>query len=163
MITLTTNHGDIEIELLSEEAPKSSENFLTYAKEGFYEGTIFHRVIDGFMIQGGGFTAEMEQKKKNGPIENEGGNGVQNAKYTLAMARTADPNSATSQFFINVNDNRFLDRDQAQDGFGYAVFGRVVSGTEVVDKIAKVPTGTHRGMGDVPTEQVIIEKVAVAE
>lgn len=163
MITITTNHGDIGIELLTEEAPISSENFLTYAKEGFYDGTVFHRVIDGFMIQGGGFTADMDQKKNKGPIANESSNGVQNSKYTLAMARTADPNSATSQFFINVNDNRFLDKDQAQDGHGYAVFARVVSGTEVVDKIAKVPTGTHRGMGDVPTEQVVMEKVVVTE
>lgn len=162
MITITTNHGDIAVELLEQEAPVSSQNFLSYARDGFYDGTVFHRVIDGFMIQGGGFTQDMQQKKNNGPIANESKNGVQNAKYTLAMARTADPHSATSQFFINVNDNRFLDQDQAQDGHGYAVFARVTSGTEVVDKIAKVETGTVSGMGDVPIEQVVIEKVVVA-
>lgn len=161
MLTIKTNHGDIQIELNEEDAPISSKNFLEYATEGFYDGTIFHRVIDNFMIQGGGFTPDMKQKKNKAPIANEAGNGLKNGQYTLAMARTSDPNSATSQFFINVASNRFLDRDQCQDGCGYAVFARVTSGTEVVDKIAKVATGNSGGMGDVPVEPVVIESITV--
>lgn len=162
MITLKTNQGDMQIELFDEQAPVSAKNFREYAEEGFYDGLIFHRIIDGFMIQGGGFTPDMKQKRGKPPIENEAGNGVKNEKYTLAMARTSDPNSATSQFFINVADNAFLDRDQCQDGCGYAVFGRVVEGTEVVDKIGKVQTGMKGGMSDVPKEPVVIEKVELA-
>lgn len=161
MVTLKTSHGDISVELMADEAPVSTENFLAYAKEGHYDGTIFHRVIPGFMIQGGGFTPDMQQKATKPPIANEAGNGVQNAKYTLAMARTSVPDSATCQFFINVSDNRFLDRDQSQDGVGYAVFGKVTAGEEVVDKIAAVATGVQKGMQDVPNEAVTIESVII--
>ena len=163
MLILKTNAGDIKVELFEKEAPLSSKNFLDYAKSGFYEGTIFHRVIDGFMIQGGGFTADMDRKDTKPAIKNEGGNGLENKKYTLAMARTSVPDSATSQFFINTSDNGFLDRAQSQDGVGYAVFGRVVDGTDVVDKIGKVKTGISAGMQDVPVEPVVIESVEVVE
>lgn len=162
-ITIKTNYGDIGIELLDKEAPLSSKNFLAYAKEGYYDGTIFHRVIDGFMIQGGGFTKDMKKKKTKDPIKNESNNGVKNSKYTLAMARTGDPHSATSQFYISVADNPSLDRENARDGWGYAVFGRVVSGQKVVDKIGKVRTKTYGRMGDVPAEQIVIEKVTIVE
>ncbi len=161
--TIKTNLGDIEIELFSEQAPVSCENFLQYVNDGFYDGTVFHRVIDGFMIQGGGFTEDLGRKTTNPPIANEGGNGLKNAKYTLAMARTSVPDSATSQFFINTADNHFLDREQSADGVGYAVFGRVTGGTEIVDQIGKVPTGTQSGMQDVPVDAVIIESVTVGE
>ncbi len=161
MVTLKTNHGDITVELLADDAPISTKNFLEYAKEGHYDGTIFHRVISGFMIQGGGFVPGMTQKQTKAPIENESANGVKNAKYTLAMARTSVPDSATCQFFINVADNRFLDRDQCQDGVGYAVFGKVTAGEEVVDKIAAVDTGVQGGMQDVPNDDVIIESVQI--
>ncbi|MCA9129714.1 MAG: peptidylprolyl isomerase [Planctomycetales bacterium] len=163
MLILKTNHGEIAVELFEETAPVSSKNFHDYAWDGFYDGTIFHRVIEGFMIQGGGLTADLREKPNRAPIENEAGNGEKNAKYTLAMARTSDPNSATSQFFINVADNSFLDRDECQDGYGYAVFGRVVSGTEVVDSISRVATGNKRGMGDVPLETVVIESIEVRD
>lgn len=159
MPTIKTNHGDIKIELFAEEAPVSTENFLAYAKEGFYSGTIFHRIIDGFMAQGGGFTADMNRKETKAPIQNEAGNGLKNDKYTLAMARTSDPDSATSQFFINTSNNDFLNRATCQDGVGYAVFGKVVDGMEVVDQIGKVATGVQAGMQDVPNEAVIIESV----
>ena len=159
MPTIKTNHGDIKIELFDEEAPISASNFLAYAKEGFYGGTIFHRVIDGFMIQGGGFTADMGRKDTKAAIANESANGLKNDKYTLAMARTSVPDSATSQFFINTADNDFLNRASSQDGVGYAVFGKVVEGTEVVDKIGKVATGIQAGMQDVPNEVVLIESV----
>ncbi|MEM8732579.1 MAG: peptidylprolyl isomerase [Planctomycetota bacterium] len=159
MPTLKTNHGDIEIELCTEEAPVSTENFIEYAKSGFYDGTIFHRVIDGFMIQGGGFNEDMSRKETREPIVNEGGNGLKNDKYTLAMARTNVPDSATSQFFINTVDNGFLNREESQDGVGYAVFGKVISGSEVVDKIGKVATGVKAGMSDVPEEPVVIQSV----
>lgn len=162
MITIKTNLGDIQVELFEEQAPVSSSNFLEYAKEGFYDGTIFHRVIDGFMIQGGGFTADMSRKSTKPPITNEAGNGLTNDKYTLAMARTSDPESATSQFFINTNDNSFLNRANSQDGVGYAVFGKVVAGQDVVDQIAKVATGNSGGMADVPVETVVMESVTVA-
>lgn len=159
MPTIKTNHGDIKIELFAEEAPVSTENFLAYAKDGFYSGTIFHRIIDGFMAQGGGFTADMNRKETKAPIQNEAGNGLKNDKYTLAMARTSDPDSATSQFFINTSNNDFLNRDTCQDGVGYAVFGKVVEGMEVVDQIGKVATGIQAGMQDVPNEAVVIESV----
>lgn len=164
MITLHTNHGDIVIELDFEKAPKTSENFLAYAKEGFYEGTIFHRVINGFMIQGGGFDKNMSQKKTKAAIENEADNGLKNDCYTLAMARTMDPHSATAQFFINVKNNDFLNYTaKNSQGWGYAVFGKVTAGTEVVDKIKAVKTGRSGMHQDVPVEAVIIEKVTVAE
>ncbi len=161
MLILKTSEGDIKVELFEKEAPVSSKNFLEYAQAGFYSGTIFHRVIDGFMIQGGGFSADMKRKSTNPPIENEGGNGLKNKHYTLAMARTSDPNSATSQFFINTADNGFLDRAQSQDGVGYAVFGKVVEGMDVVDRIGKVKTGRSAGMSDVPVQAVVIESVEV--
>ena len=142
MLTLKTSEGDIKVELFEQKAPVSSANFLSYAQEGFYAGTIFHRVFDGFMSQGGGFTADMQRKQTKSPIENEAGNGLKNEQYTLAMARTSDPDSATSQFFINTTNNSFLNRAEAQDGVGYAVFGKVVEGMDVVDRIGKVKTGT---------------------
>jgi len=161
VLLLKTSHGDIKIELFEKEAPVSVRNFMEYVESGFYEGTIFHRVIDGFMIQCGGFSADMQRKSTNKPIKNEAGNGLENDKYTLAMARTSVPDSATSQFFINTADNGFLNRAQSQDGVGYAVFGKVVEGTEVVDKIGKVKTGNKAGMGDVPLEPVVIQSVEV--
>lgn len=161
MLLLKTSQGDIKIELFEKEAPVSVRNFMEYVESGFYEGTIFHRVIDGFMIQCGGFSADMQRKSTNKPIKNEAGNGLENDKYTLAMARTSVPDSATSQFFINTADNGFLNRAQSQDGVGYAVFGKVVEGTEVVDKIGKVKTGNKAGMGDVPLEPVLIHSVEV--
>jgi peptidyl-prolyl cis-trans isomerase B (cyclophilin B) len=159
VLILKTSEGDIKVELFEKEAPISSENFLKYAQEGFYDGTIFHRVIDGFMVQGGGFSADMKRKSTHPPIKNEAGNGLKNIKYTLAMARTSDPNSATSQFFINTTDNGFLNRAESQDGVGYAVFGKVVEGMDVVDRIGKVKTGTAAGMRDVPVKPVVIESV----
>ncbi len=161
VIAFKTSKGDFKVELFAKEAPISSENFLKYAKDGFYEGTVFHRVIDNFMIQGGGFDKSLKQKKTLAPIKNEAGNGLKNDKYTLAMARTGDPDSATSQFFINTTDNGFLNRDQAQDGVGYAVFGKVIEGKEVIDEIGKVATGVVSGMRDVPREAVVIESVEV--
>lgn len=156
-VILTTNHGKITIELDAEKAPKTVENFLAYVNAGHYNGTIFHRVIDGFMIQGGGFEPGMKQKPTNEPVENEAKNGLKNDTYTIAMARTSAPHSATAQFFINVNDNSFLDYP-GQDGWGYCVFGKVTDGTDVVDKIRAVKT-TRAGMhADVPVEDVIIEK-----
>lgn len=163
MLILKTNQGDIKVDLFEKDAPISSKNFLDYARSGFYDGTIFHRVIDGFMIQGGGFTADMNQKKTQAAIKNESANGLRNQKYTLAMARTSVPDSATSQFFINTTDNGFLDKAQAQDGVGYAVFGHVVEGQAVVDKIGKVKTGRKAGMSDVPVETVVIESVEILE
>lgn len=163
MIILKTNHGDISIELDHDNAPVSAENFLQYAKSGHYEGTIFHRVIDGFMIQGGGMDATMAEKSTRKPIANESSNGLSNVCYSLAMARTSDPDSATAQFFINTRDNTFLDKAEAQDGFGYAVFGRVVGGTEVVDAISKVDTGSHGHHQDVPLEPVEITAVEIID
>ena len=151
------NYGTIKLELDAEKAPKSVENFLAYVNKGFYNGLIFHRVIPNFMIQGGGFEPGMKQKKTDAPIENEAKNGLKNDKYTVAMARTGDPHSATAQFFINVNDNDFLNYP-GQDGWGYAVFGKVVAGQDVVDKIAAVKTGKSGYFGDVPKEDVVIEK-----
>ena len=159
-ILLTTNHGQITLELDADKAPKTVENFLSYVKSGHYDGTIFHRVIDGFMIQGGGFAADMRQKPTEEPVENEANNGLTNDRYTIAMARTSDPHSASAQFFINVNDNDFLNYP-GSDGWGYCVFGKVTSGTEVVDKIGKVDTGRRSMFSDVPTEDVIIEKAEI--
>ena len=163
MLKMLTSEGEVHIELFEDEAPISCENFLNYAKSGFYSGTIFHRVIDGFMIQGGGFTADMGRKDTEAPIKNESTNGLKNEKYTLAMARTSVPDSATSQFFINTADNAFLDRAQSQDGVGYAVFGKVVEGQDIVDRIGKTSTGVSAGMQDVPTEPIVIESVEVVE
>lgn len=164
MITLHTNFGDIALELDFEKAPKTAANFKQYAEDGFYDGTIFHRVINNFMIQGGGFTADMEQKKTREPVENEADNGLANDVYTIAMARTMDPHSATAQFFINVKDNDFLNfSGKNTQGWGYCVFGKVVSGTEVVDKIKGVKTTSAAGHQDVPAEAVIIDKVTVGE
>ena len=157
MITMNTSHGTITIELLADEAPISAENFRAYVAAGHFDGTIFHRVIPGFMVQGGGFDTEMNQKETRDPIKNEADNGLRNDRGTLAMARTSDVDSATNQFFINLADNDFLnhgDRD-----FGYAVFGKVVEGMDVVDRIAAVATGSRRGHQDVPVEPVIIESV----
>jgi len=164
MIIFNTNHGPISIELDSEKAPKSAENFLQYAKEGFYNGTIFHRVIDGFMIQGGGFEPGMSQKSNHDPIDNEADNGLSNLTGTLAMARTAEPHSATSQFFINVSDNFFLDhRGKTAQGWGYAVFGKVVDGMDVVNKIKSCQTTSRAGHQDVPVDDIIIESTDVTE
>lgn len=160
MIEIKTSLGDMVLELDAEKAPLTVKNFLTYVDDGFYDGTIFHRVIDGFMVQGGGFTADMRQKPTRAPIANEAANGLRNAHGTIAMARTSDVNSATAQFFINVKDNAFLDhRDRSAQGFGYCVFGRVVSGLETLDAIRQAPTGRKGGMGDVPVEPVEILSV----
>jgi peptidyl-prolyl cis-trans isomerase B (cyclophilin B) len=159
-VILTTNHGNIKIELDAEKAPKTVENFLAYVNSGHYNGTIFHRVIDGFMVQGGGFEPGMKQKPTNAPVENEAKNGLKNLPYTLAMARTSDPHSASAQFFINIKNNSFLDYP-GQDGWGYCVFGTVTEGMDVVDKIKAVKT-TRTGMfADVPVDDVIIEKAEV--
>jgi len=157
VVVLKTNEGDIKIELDTAKAPVTSENFLTYVKDGFFDGTIFHRVIGGFMIQGGGMDKDMHEKKTRPPIKNEATNGLKNKRGTIAMARTSDPNSATAQFFINLVDNAFLDHKDTGQGFGYAVFGHVVEGMDVVDAIAKVKTTTKRPHSDVPVEPVIIE------
>jgi cyclophilin family peptidyl-prolyl cis-trans isomerase len=159
-ILMKTSKGDITLELDRDKAPTTVENFVTYADAGFYDGTIFHRVIAGFMIQGGGFTPDMDKKATRDPIPNEADNGLTNARGTIAMARTNHPHSATAQFFINLKDNEFLDHtSKDRRGWGYAVFGRVTDGMEVVDAIATVPTGNRGGMGDVPAETVVIESV----
>ncbi len=153
------NHGVITLELDTEKAPKTVANFVQYVKDGHYDGTIFHRVIDGFMIQGGGFDAKMNQKPTRPTITNEADNGLKNDKYTVAMARTSAPHSASAQFFINGAKNDFLNfRSPTQDGWGYAVFGKVVSGTEIVDKLSKVATGSKNGHGDVPREDILVTK-----
>ncbi|MBF0453273.1 MAG: peptidyl-prolyl cis-trans isomerase [Magnetococcales bacterium] len=157
MVIMTTSLGEITIELNAEKAPITVENFLKYVDEGFYDGTIFHRVIPNFMVQGGGMTDDMGEKANNAPIKNEADNGLKNEKGTLAMARTQVVDSATSQFFINLNNNSFLDHGGRD--FGYAVFGKVVEGMEVVEKIAEVKTGMNRGHSDVPVETVLIESV----
>lgn len=156
MVILQTSKGDITVELYDKQAPESVKNFLQYVDDKHYDGTIFHRVINGFMIQGGGFTPDMTQKPTRGAIKNEAGNGLKNERGTLAMARTSDPDSATSQFFINVVDNGFLNRAEAQDGVGYCVFARVTKGMDVVDAIRGVATGRRGYMGDVPVEPVVI-------
>ena len=162
MVKLQTNFGPITIELNPEKAPLTTENFLEYVKQGFFNNTIFHRVIDGFMIQGGGFEPGMKQKPTRSPIQNEAANGLKNEMYSVAMARTSDPHSATAQFFINVGDNGFLNYTAAnQQGFGYCVFGKVVEGEDVVDKIKKVKTGNKMGHQDVPVEDVVIESAEV--
>jgi peptidyl-prolyl cis-trans isomerase B (cyclophilin B) len=163
-VLMKTTFGDITLELDAEKAPKTVENFLEYVKNGFYDGTIFHRVIDNFMIQGGGFDAEMRQKPTEAPIENEADNGLTNARGTIAMARTMDPHSATAQFFINVKDNDFLNHTgKNMQGWGYTVFGRVVDGEAVVDKIRGVATGSFAGHQDVPKETVAIDSIALIE
>ncbi len=162
MVTLHTNFGLIKLALFADKAPVTVENFKSYVKDGHFDGTIFHRVIDGFMIQGGGFTAEMEQKDTKAPIKNEANNRVSNKKGTIAMARTSDPHSATSQFFINVANNNFLDfSSESRDGWGYCVFGEVVEGLDVVDKIKAVRTGRKFGHADVPVDNVVIEKAEI--
>ncbi|SFD24199.1 peptidylprolyl isomerase [Pseudoalteromonas denitrificans] len=162
MVTLHTNFGDIKIALNADKAPKTVENFLSYANSGFYEGTIFHRVIDGFMVQGGGFLPGMEQKEVQDPIQNEATNGLKNTKGTLAMARTPDPHSATAQFFINVGDNGFLDfTSETSQGWGYCVFAEVIEGMDIVEKIKNVATGSEGFHQDVPLDDVIINKVTV--
>ncbi len=161
-VKLHTNLGDIVIELYPEKAPKTVENFLRYVREGFYDGTLFHRVIPGFMIQGGGLTPDMRPKPTHPPIPNEADNGLKNERGTVAMARTSDPHSATSQFFINLKDNPFLDFTSPDpQGYGYCVFGKVVEGMDVVDAIARVPTTSRAGHKDVPVEPVVIEKAEV--
>lgn len=164
MILLQTNFGDIKIELNHEKAPKTAANFENYVKEGFYDGMIFHRVIDGFMVQGGGFEPGMKQKKAGESIENEADNGLKNEVGTLAMARTNDPHSASAQFFINVSDNAFLDHtSKTGQGWGYAVFANVVEGIDVVNRIKAVRTTSVMGHQDVPQEDVIIEKAVIIE
>jgi cyclophilin family peptidyl-prolyl cis-trans isomerase len=160
-VDLKTNVGTIRLELYPAKAPKTVENFLQYVKDGHYSGVIFHRVIDGFMIQTGGFDKSMRQKPTRDTVPNEAKNGLKNDLGTLAMARTSAPHSASAQFFINLKNNDFLNAANAQDGWGYAVFGKVVSGMDVVMKIAKVPTGNSGGHGDVPREQVIIESATL--
>jgi peptidyl-prolyl cis-trans isomerase B (cyclophilin B) len=163
-VQLTTSAGDIVIELDTANAPVSSENFLTYVRDGFYDNTIFHRVIDGFMIQGGGFEPGMKQKSTGAPIENEANNGLKNDKYTLAMARTNDPHSATAQFFINVANNDFLNHTApTAQGWGYAVFGKVVQGQDVVDQIRVVRTGNAGPHQNVPVEDVVITSATVLQ
>jgi peptidyl-prolyl cis-trans isomerase B (cyclophilin B) len=162
MIELHTNLGTITLELDFDKAPVSAQNFQDYVESGFYDGTIFHRVIDGFMIQGGGFEPGMSQKTTGSPIENEADNGLTNDSGTIAMARTMDPHSATAQFFINVNDNDFLNhRNKTPQGWGYAVFGRVVSGMDTVDRILQSPTGSSLGHQDVPVDDVVIKSARV--
>lgn len=164
MVVLTTNFGEIKIELFAEEAPKTVENFLNYVKSGFYNGLIFHRVIPGFMVQGGGMAPGMEEQDGNAPIENEANNGLKNERGTLAMARTMEPHSASSQFFINTVDNGFLNyRSETPDGWGYAVFAKVVEGMDVVDAISKVETGSYGFHQDVPKDEVIIETATIVE
>lgn len=163
-VKLTTSLGDITIQLNPEKAPISSANFLTYVKEGFYNGTIFHRVIPGFMAQGGGFDTSFNQKPTHAPIKNEADNGLANKRGTLAMARTNVPDSATGQFFINYKDNTFLNyTSPTPNGWGYAVFGEVIQGMDVVDAMAKVPTGNRGGYQDVPTKDIVVEKAEVVE
>ena len=159
MAVIKTNMGDITISLDREKAPVTVENFEQYAKDGHFDGTVFHRVIKGFMVQGGGMSSDMKQKKNRAPIKNESSNGLTNKKYTLAMARTSVPDSATSQFFINTGENKFLDKAQAQDGFGYAVFGTVTDGFDIVDSIENVKTGNKSGHSDVPVETVEIVSI----
>ncbi|WP_394176198.1 peptidylprolyl isomerase [Thalassotalea litorea] len=163
MITFKTNLGDIKIELDFENAPKTAENFKQYCQKGFYNGTIFHRVIKGFMAQGGGFESGMTEKTTDATIENEANNGISNTRGTLAMARTQDPHSASAQFFINLVDNNFLDfKNETVQGWGYCVFGQVVEGMEVVDKMTLVDTGRFGFHDDVPKEDIIVESVEVA-
>ncbi|PQV53484.1 peptidylprolyl isomerase [Paraburkholderia sp. BL21I4N1] len=164
MVELHTNHGVIKLELDAEKAPKSVENFLNYVKAGHYDNTVFHRVIDGFMIQGGGFEPGMKQKPTAEAINNEANNGLKNVNGSVAMARTNDPHSATAQFFINVNDNDFLNHSSpTPQGWGYAVFGKVVDGLDIVEKIKKVKTGSKGFHQDVPVDDVVIEKAVIVD
>jgi peptidyl-prolyl cis-trans isomerase B (cyclophilin B) len=161
-VRLDTSHGAIVLELDDENAPATVANFLQYAQDGHYDDTIFHRVIDGFMIQGGGFAPGMKQKPTRAPVANEAGNGLKNRKYTVAMARTNDPHSATAQFFVNVADNDFLDyKGPSPQGWGYCVFGKVVEGTDVVDRIKGLPTGRSGFHENVPSDDVVIRKAEV--
>ena len=161
-ILMTTTLGHMTLELDTDNAPKTVENFLSYVSNGFYDGTIFHRVINNFMVQGGGFTADMQQKATQAPIDNEANNGLKNARGTIAMARTQDPHSATAQFFINVQDNDFLNHTgENMQGWGYTVFGKITDGEDVLDKIRCVQTGSQAGHQDVPVEPIIIESVTV--
>ncbi len=160
-VQLQTSKGDITLELDDAKAPASVANFIEYVKSGHYDGTVFHRVIPGFMIQGGGFEPGMRQKATRAPIQNESANGLTNDHYTIAMARTSAPHSATAQFFINATNNGFLNKAQSQDGWGYAVFGKVTAGTEVVDAIEKVKTGRSGMHGDVPVDDVLIQRATV--
>lgn len=161
-VRLTTSHGDIVVALDAEKAPKTVENFLQYVRDGFYDGTVFHRVIEGFMVQGGGFGLDMSQKPTRAPIDNEADNGLTNSAGTVAMARTMDPHSATAQFFINAGDNTFLNHTgHSPEGWGYCVFGRVVDGSDVVTRINKVATTTRAGHQDVPAEDVVLERAVV--
>ena len=163
-VTIATTVGQMTLELDADNAPKTVENFLAYASSGFYDGTIFHRVINNFMIQGGGFTTDMEQKPTQAPVDNEANNGLKNERGTIAMARTQDPHSATAQFFINVQDNDFLNHTgENMQGWGYTVFGKITQGEDVLDKIRCVQTGSQGGHQDVPTEQIIIESISVTE
>ncbi|AVH38909.1 cyclophilin [Pseudomonas monteilii] len=163
-VKLSTNHGDIVLQLDAEKAPQTTENFVQYVKDGHYNGTVFHRVIKGFMIQGGGFDANMSQKKTRATIQNEADNGLKNKKYSIAMARTMEPHSASAQFFINSSDNDFLNHSGKNvQGWGYAVFGEVIEGREIVDAIEKVATGSKAGHQDVPKDDVIIEKAEIIE
>ena len=160
-VLLSTNLGDVTLQLDAAKAPKTVANFVDYVKAGHYDGLVFHRVIKGFMIQGGGYDAEYNQKRTQAPIENEAKNGLKNKRGTIAMARTGDPHSASSQFFINHGDNDFLDYP-GQDGWGYAVFGEVTGGLDIVDKIAEIPTGSARPFGrDVPTTQIVIQSATI--
>jgi peptidyl-prolyl cis-trans isomerase B (cyclophilin B) len=164
MVIISTTFGDIKLDLDADKAPKTVANFLRYAEDGFYDGTIFHRVIDNFMIQGGGFNSDMSQKESGEPVENEADNGLKNDHGTIAMARTMEPHSATAQFFINVKDNDFLNHSgKNMQGWGYTVFGKVVEGSDVLDKIRAVSTTTKGGHQDVPTDDVIIESVSIVE
>jgi len=162
-VLLQTSKGEITIELDDVKAPASAANFVEYVKAGHYDNTVFHRVIPGFMIQGGGFEPGMRQKSTRAPIENESANGLTNDHYTVAMARTSAPHSATAQFFINATNNGFLNKAQSQDGWGYAVFGKVTAGKDVVDAIEKVKTGRSGGHGDVPVEDVLIQRATVLD
>ena len=163
-VTIATTVGQMTLELDADNAPKTVENFLAYANSGFYDGTIFHRVINNFMIQGGGFTTDMEQKPTQAPVDNEANNGLKNERGTIAMARTQDPHSATAQFFINVQDNDFLNHTgENMQGWGYTVFGKITQGEDVLDKIRCVQTGSQSGHQDVPTEPIIIESISVTE
>ena len=160
-VVFDTNHGEMTIELYPDQAPISVENFLKYVNDGFYTGLIFHRVIPGFVIQGGGFEPGMKKRQTREPIQNEADNGLRNVRYSLSLARTSDPHSATSQFFINLADNASLDKSNAPDGWGYAVFGKVVAGQEVVDRIAAVGTGQRGPYGDVPLEDIVVKQAKV--
>lgn len=162
-VIIETSKGDIEVELFEKEAPVTVANFLSYVKKGHYDGTIFHRVISDFVVQGGGLTEDMKEKPTADPIENEAGNGLKNERMTLSMARTSAPHSATSQFYINLKYNRPLDRKYSQDNYGYCVFGKVVKGEDVVDQIAKVKTGRVKGSSDVPIEPITLKRAMILE